>query len=154
MRDNTQVQDTVCSTLGPLLSLSSKTQTLNQPSSSPATNDDKKKHVVMTIEALSLSLKAFIALQTATGTLTEETIHHVQAVQEEVFDVIARSPNDEEEEEDEVIQKNNKKGNSGLTLTNKHVVTEKNDSVDVDEKEEVVSPTSKRKIFSWANLKG
>ena len=108
----------------------------------------------MTIEALSLSLKAYIALQTATGTLTEETIHHVQAVQEEVFDVIARSPNDEEEEEDdddddEVIRKNKKKGNSGLTLT------EKNDIAGVEEKEESVdSPTSKRKIFSWANLKG
>lgn len=102
----------------------------------------------MTIEALSLSLKAFIALQTATGTLTEETIHHVQAVQEEVFDVIARSPNDEEEEDDEeeVIRKNKKKGNSGLTLTNKHVVTEKNDIAYVED--------SKRKIFSWANLKG
>lgn len=106
----------------------------------------------MTIEALSLSLKAYIALQTATGTLTEETIHHVQAVQEEVFDVIARSPNDEEEdddEEEEVIRKNKKKGNSGLTLT------EKNDIAGVEEKEESVdSPTSKRKIFSWANLKG
>ena len=150
MRDNNQVQDTVCSTLGPLLSLSSTTQTWNRPSSSSASNDDKKKHVAMTIEALSLSLKAFIALQTATGTLTEETIHHVQAVQEEVFDVIARSPNDEEEEEDdddeEVIRKNKKKGNNGLTLTNKHVVTEKNDIADVED--------SKRKIFSWANLKG
>jgi len=145
MRDNNQVQDTVCSTLGPLLSTSTSQSTKHPlPSSSIV---DKKSHVIMTIEALSLSLKAFIALQTATGTLTEETIHHVQTVQEDVFDVILRQNSTDEVE----VQEKTDKGRS-KTL-DQHAVLRKIDVVAVKEGEEeevVVSP--RKKGFSWAKL--
>ncbi len=132
MRENKNAQSAVFSALGPLLSSISISNQTHQTNLTIKHTD--KPNVVLTIEALSLSLKAFIALQTATGTLTEETIHHVQSVQCEVFDVILSQCEDKKEVTD--------------TLVKPEELVDFVDSTETTKK----STNQKRKGFSWANL--